>query len=193
MIILYLVFCIMISNQTVFLYDWCQANRKPVPFLFSVFLNDLEDQFNNLAGCPLEIVKEKLEANLQMFIEILVLLYADDTVIFSESKEGMQSALNIFQSYCDKWKLTVNVNRTKVLAFSKRKSKQNFDLTLNGETLCVINSYTYLGITFKYNSSFVDARKKLVEQAQKSLFAIYKKIRNQNIPIDLQLKLFDSW
>jgi hypothetical protein len=35
-----------------------------------------------------------------MFIEILVLLYADDTVIFSESKEGMQSALNIFQSYC---------------------------------------------------------------------------------------------
>ena len=36
------------------------------------------------------------------------------------------------------------------------------------------------------------ARKRLVEQAQKSLFAIYKKIRIQNIPIDLQLKLFDS-
>ena len=63
---------------------------------------------------------------------------------------------------------------------------------LNGERLDVIDSYTYLGITFKYNGSFVDVRKRLVEQAQKSLFAIYKKIRNQNIPIDLQLKLFDS-
>jgi hypothetical protein len=52
---------------------------------------------NKLAGCPLEIIKDILEANLHMFIEILVLLYADDTVIFSESKEGMQSALNIFQ------------------------------------------------------------------------------------------------
>jgi hypothetical protein len=41
----------------------------------------------------------------------------------------------------------------------------------------------------------VDARKRLVEQAQMSFFAIHKKknkIRNQNIPIDLQLKLFDS-
>jgi hypothetical protein len=49
---------------------------------------------------PLEIVKEKLEATLHIFIEI-VFLYADDTVIFSESKEGMQSALNIVQSDCD--------------------------------------------------------------------------------------------
>ena len=28
------------------------------PVLFSVFLNDLEDHFKHLAGCPLEIVKE---------------------------------------------------------------------------------------------------------------------------------------
>jgi hypothetical protein len=114
-----------------------------------------------------------------MFIEILVSLYADDTVIFSESKEGMQSALNIFQS---KWKLTVNINKTKVLVLSKRKCQQNFDFTLNGENLDIIDSYIYLGITLKYNGSFVDSRKRLVEHAQKSLIAIYKKIRNQNIP-----------
>jgi hypothetical protein len=154
-----------------------------------VFLSDLEDYFKNLAGYLLEIVKEILEANLHMFIEILVSLYADDTVIFSESKEGMQSALNIFQS---KWKLTVNINKTKVLVLSKRKCQQNFDFTLNGENLDVIDPYIYLGITFKYNGSFLDARKRLVEHDQKSLFAIHKKIRNQNIPIDLQLKLFDS-
>jgi hypothetical protein len=65
-----------------------------------VFLNDLEEYLKQLAGCPLEIVKKNLEANLHIFIEI-VFLYADDTVIFSESKEGMQSALNILQSYCD--------------------------------------------------------------------------------------------
>ena len=54
------------------------------------------------------------------------------TLIFSESTEGMQSALNIFQSYCDKWKLTVKVNKTRVLVFSKKKCQQNFDFTLNG-------------------------------------------------------------
>ena len=87
------------------------------------------------------------------------------TLIFSESKEGMQSALNIFQSYCDKWKLTVKVNKTKVLVFSRRKCQENFDFTLNGENLDVTDSYTYLGITFKYNGSFVDARKRLVAHA----------------------------
>jgi len=58
------------------------GKEKIVPLLFSVFLNDLEDYFKNLAGCPLKTVKEKLEANLHMFIEILVLLYANDTNIF---------------------------------------------------------------------------------------------------------------
>ena len=53
----------------------------------------------------------------------------------------------------------------------------------------IVDSLTYLGIVFKYNEKNFDARKKLVEQ---SLFAIYKKIRNQNVPIDVQLKLFDS-
>jgi hypothetical protein len=54
-----------------------------------------------------------------------------------KNTENKKAALNILQSYCDKWKLTVNVNKTKVLVFSKRKCHQNFDFTLNGEQLDV--------------------------------------------------------
>ena len=49
------------------------------------------------------------------------------------------------------------------------------------------DSYSYLGVTFNYN-----ARKKLLDQAQKSLYGLFRKIQNISIPIDLQLKLFDS-
>lgn len=49
-----------------------------------------------------------------------------------------------------------------------------------------------MGLIFKFNGNFSDARSKLAAQAQKSLYGIYRIIRNQNIPIDLQLKLFDS-
>jgi hypothetical protein len=48
-----------------------KSNTCP-PYI-SVFLNDLEDHLKNLAECPLEIEKEKLEANLHIFIEIFVL------------------------------------------------------------------------------------------------------------------------
>ena len=54
------------------------------------------------------------------------------------------------------------------------------------------DSYSYLGIVFNYNGNFCTARKKLLEQAQQSTYALYKKIKNISIPVDLQLKLFDS-
>ena len=76
--------------------------------------------------------------------------------------------------------------------FSKRKGRQDYTVKLYDAELEIVDSLTYLGIVFRYNGNVFDARKKLVEQSQKSLFAIYKKIRNQNISIDVQLKLFDS-
>jgi hypothetical protein len=55
-----------------------------------------------------------------------------------------------------------------------------------------IYSYSYLGVTFNYNGNFNTARKKVLDQAQKSLYGLFRKIQNICIPIDLQLKLFDS-
>jgi hypothetical protein len=43
-----------------------------------------------------------------------------------------------------------------------------------------------------YNGNCCTARKKITEQAHKDLFAFNRKIRNISIPVDLQLKLFDS-
>jgi hypothetical protein len=51
---------------------------------------------------------------------------------------------------------------------------------------------SYLGVICYYNGSFVHAKKKLVEQAQKALYAVYYKIRNLQLPIYLQLKIVDS-
>ena len=36
------------------------------------------------------------------------------------------------------------------------------------------------------------ARAKLMDQARKALYCLYRKLRNISIPIDLQLKLFDT-
>ena len=42
------------------------------------------------------------------------------------------------------------------------------------------------------NGSFVKARSKLINQTRRALFAVYRRIKNQLIPLDLQRKLFDS-
>jgi hypothetical protein len=162
-------------------------------FLFSVFLNDLEDYFKTLDGVPLEKLKERFYNELHILFELFVILYADDTVLLSEIKEGnrMQQSLNIFQLYCDLCKLDVNINKTKVMVFSKKKNL-NYSFILQDKQLEVVENFSYLSIIFKYNGTFFHTKKKLVDQAQRSLHFIYKTIRNESIPVDLQLKLFDS-
>jgi hypothetical protein len=53
----------------------------------------------------------------------------------------MQQALDIFESYCEIWRLQINVVKTKVMIFRKRKTAQdkkerciNFRLSYTGKT-----------------------------------------------------------
>jgi hypothetical protein len=50
---------------------------------------------------PLEKLKERFYNELHILFELFVILYADDTVLLSETKEGMQQSLNIFEKLSD--------------------------------------------------------------------------------------------
>ena len=130
------------------------------PFLFFIFLNDLELFPIDLNGCPLELILEKSLSELNIFIKLFVLLYADDTVILADSVEGMQNALDIFQTYCEFWKLEINIAKTKMMIFNKRKMKQNFDFILQGKNIEVVDTYSYLGLIFKCNGNFFRSEEK---------------------------------
>ena len=103
-----------------------------------------------------------------------------------------KKTLNCFEKYCDLWKLTMNTTKTKAVIFSKKKVRQNQSFKIKGQNIEIIDSYCYLGMLLNYNGNFCTAHKKITEQAHKALFAVYRKIRNISIPVDLQLKLFDS-
>jgi hypothetical protein len=46
---------------------------------------------------------------------------------------------------------------------------------------------SYLGITLNNNGSFIKAKNKLVQQAQKTLYSVYRKVQNVCTPVDLQI------
>jgi hypothetical protein len=130
--------------------------------------------------------------NLGIFVRLFSSLYADNTIILSETEAEMQYALSIFEKYCHHWKLKVNLQKTKVIIFCKRKSKSQPIFKLCGENLQIEDSYSYLGVIFNYSGSFVKPRAKLMNQARKALYCLHRKLRNISIPIDLQLKLHDT-
>ena len=73
-------------------------------------------------------------------------MYADDTLLFATSKRQLQHSLNMYERYCRQWKLQVNVDKTKILIFG-RKRRQTF--TLNNKQVEVIDKFKYLGVIFK--------------------------------------------
>jgi hypothetical protein len=63
----------------------------------------------------------------------------------------------------------------------------------DNKELDICESYNYLGILFNFNNNFLNAKKKLVEQAQKDLYSVYYKKRNIKNTLDLQLKIVDTF
>ena len=60
-------------------------------------------------------------------MKLLALYYADDTILMSESPSELQKSLDEFFNYCQKWKLKVNEDKTKILRFTKNaKMNQHF-------------------------------------------------------------------
>ena len=94
------------------------------------------------------------------FIKFIIILYADDTVIMSETEEGLQQALLNFEQYCDLWKLKINTQKTKIVIFSKWKYKAQRSFKLYDENIDIVDSYTYLGVVFNYNGYYCTVKKK---------------------------------
>ena len=130
------------------------------------------------------------DANADGFLRLFLLLYADDTIILAESGQELKAALWATQLYCDRWKLEVNAQKTKVVIFSKGKSRVTPVFAFNNSILEVVSSFCYLGIDFNYNGSFSFCKKKLYNQAQKAMYSILGKSRRMGLPIDIQLELF---
>ena len=83
-----------------------------------MFLNDLEDflDTNNCFGIDLEIKHD----DITNFLKIMILLYADDTVIFAMDPASFQRNLNVFIEYTRLLKLSVNYSKTKLMIFGYR-------------------------------------------------------------------------
>ena len=53
---------------------------------------------------------------------ISILLYADDIVLMASSKKDLQKMLDIITVFCKKWHCKVNVKKSQVVEYSKRRN-----------------------------------------------------------------------
>ena len=166
------------------------------PLLFAIYLNDFElfvsNSYKGLEFISQQAKNYLCDEDVEVFLRLYVLLYADDTIVMAESPNDLQDALNAVFDYCSTWKLTVNTSKTKVVIFSKGKTRNVPGFTFGPDSLEVVDDYTYLGVTFDYNGKFKKAINKQVMAARRALFVLQKKARILKLPIDVQIELFDK-
>ena len=106
-------------------------------------------------------------------MKLFLLLYADDMTIFSETAEGWQVGLDILEKYCDRWKLTVNTEKTKMMVFRKGGIlPRNLKFYYKTNELEIVGSFSYLGIVFTTGGSFSCAQTTLAGQARKGIYKL---------------------
>ncbi len=102
------------------------------PTLSNIFQNDIHDIFNPLCD---PVALDNFEFN--------SLSWADDLVLLSKSKAGLQNCLTQLELYCDKWGLQVNEDKTKCMIMSQG-TPPNPTFLYNNKVLENVDNYKYI-------------------------------------------------
>ena len=126
--------------------------------------------------------------------KIILLLFADDMVLFSSNRSGLQNGLTRLHSYCTNWGLQVNVNKTKCMVFKTGGKLNALDKWFyNGIPIETVTSFKYLGFVFGSSGKFKKGLDNLAIQGQRAIFNMTSSIDNFSIMHPkMKISFFDS-
>ena len=117
-------------------------------------------------------------------------LYADDLVVYSESLECVQKAVDVLYFYFSQNGLSVNVAKTKVMKFRDGGRLKNNDVVYYGDTeLAFCKEYEYLGIMLQTSWTFT---RHLRLKRNKFLIALNSSRNLRDLSLDGAKRYFDT-
>ena len=153
------------------------------PLLFNLYLNEIALSFDNVLSDPF-VLPNGTRLN--------SLLYADDLIILSRSKLGLQNCLNVLSSYCNSWMLRINPKKTKIMIFQRCTRKCEHNFRIGNEVIDVVQNYTYLGTRITSSGNFTLSLEHLRQKALHALFSLRRHTDLNGLKPSLACKIFDS-
>ena len=129
-------------------------------------------------------------------IDVLLLMYVhvDDLVLVSNSPTGLQESLDLLYDYCTKWKLTVNMSKSKILICKNCGPRMNDEVWFYGDQILdECTAFSYLGVTFTACGITNYSIDVLTGQAKKALATLYANMQSiGTFTPSLSLKCFHT-
>ena len=122
--------------------------------------------------------------DITLHLKLLMLLYANDTVVFGTDEKEFQNNLDMFYKYSELYHLSIYYDKNKIMIFGTRQD-QRFSFILGGYKFDICTDFKYIGVIFSRKRHFHQTKKHNVEQARKAMYVFFKRIRNLDVPINL--------
>ena len=129
-------------------------------------------------GCELWNGNERLRLN--------QLLFADDAALVADSVENLQRIVEEFGRVCTRRKLSVNVDKCKVLRCAREVQVGDMNIRLNGEVLEEVQMFKYLGSNVTAKGDVVDEVIYRINEGQKVLGAVNRVFKSRNVGLNVK-------
>ena len=121
------------------------------------------------------LLEKETEAPIINDNKVSCLFWADNLLLISKSKQGLQKQIEIVDQYCSDWKLTLNVEKTKTVIFNKAGATfKKEQIQYRGKTIKTVKHFKYLGILLDSNGQFQTAINYLAKKAAQALGRVFK-------------------
>lgn len=137
------------------------------PVLFSLLINELANDIVQKGKHGIQLIPD--------FLEILILMFADDIILISDSVCGLQNQLNILWDSSRRLGLEVNLDKSNIVVF-----RNGGHLALRerwvygGHPMSVLNMYKYLGVWLSTRLSFSHTLNDFAAKGKKGVIGILK-------------------
>ena len=156
------------------------------PTLFTICINEFT-----------ELIEISGIAGVHLFPEdnqVLILLFADDVALISDTIVGLQRQLHLLRVYCSECKLVVNIVKTNLIVFKKGgRLSQHETWYYDRNLLEVIKCFTYVGLTFTMQLLYQHMCLDLAKKGKRVLASFISSSYDYGqIPKHIFFKLFDT-
>ncbi len=154
------------------------------PYLFNLYINDMSEVLNKCSDAP-------------TLGNIIVgcLMYADDLIIISETSNGLQNMLDRLHSYCLKWRLQLNIKKTRTMIIRKRQSSKQVSVSFKfgNDIITSTDRYSYLGLLINSKGQFSEGIDCLKKKGYKALYHMTGSLyTGLTFSPEVPIKIFDS-
>ncbi|XP_077980235.1 uncharacterized protein LOC144435518 [Glandiceps talaboti] len=180
--------CVRASNDTSQYFD-CPAGVRQgcilSPILFSFYIEELNTMLMSSGQSGIQLTQD--------MYDLFALLYADDVIIFADSVTNLQHLIDILSTFCTKWRMQVNLAKTKAMVFRRGGHLSRFEKWyFDGNVIETVSYYKYLGLLLSSRNNWSKAVSSLAKQASKSMTSLsIARKKLEFVDPNVHFKLFD--